>query len=547
MERHLKRLTALICLWTPDGVLSSCNDAYSDFLGVARTELIGRRWIDLLPGKHRETAADFIEDFLANPRPYRREQAVRHASGELRLIDWISQPIYDGSGSLREVLSEGRDITELKRAEEAARESERRYRRLFDDAIEGMVLADLRTGAIEDCNHAFLRLTGYDRHDLVGQPLPLASDGDAATAFPARLAAYRENGRTLPARLVAKAGGIRDVTMNGSIVQIDGRELVHAFIQDVTQQRLAERFRDASLVLLRLLNEHDQTRELLRQLAELLHVWTGCEAIAVRLREGEDFPFFETRGVTAEFVRSERSLCRVDATGRPERDQEGHVVLECLCGRVLTGTLDASSTCVSPRGSFWTNSLSALPPRLRPERVRCLREGYESIALVPLRQGDDVLGMLHVGDRAPGRLNDALIEFLENAAEQIAIALAQKAKLSSLEGGLRQIAALLAEIGVGPREPQPSISPALRTALSSLSRRETEVLRLLLMNRRPTTIARELSRSVHTVRNQLKAIFRKLNVHSQEELLSRLGPNPAVLGSRTPDTHARRGRRRHDR
>lgn len=543
MERHLKRLTALVCLWTPDGVLSSCNDAYCEFLGVARTQLIGQRSMNLLPGKHRAGAAEFMQDFLANPRPYRREQAVRHASGELRWVDWVSQPIHDASGKLREVLSEGRDVTERKRAEEAARESERRYRRLFDEAIEGMVLTDVGTGAVEDCNHAFLRLTGYERQEVLGKPLPLGGD-DPTSTFPARLKSYRRgNGRTLPARLVAKGGGVRDVTIKGSVVQLDGREVVHAFIHDVTQERLAERYRDATLVLLRLLNEHDQTRELLRQLSELLRVWTGCEAIAVRLREGEDFPFFEARGFPPDFVQTERSLCRYDATGRLALDAAGNPVLDCLCGRVVSGTLDPALDCFSPRGSFWTNALSALPAPQQPERGRCLVEGFESVALIPLRQGDEVLGMVQLSDRAPGRFSDALIEFLESAGEQIAMALVQKAKLSSLEGGLRQIAALLAEIGVGSPDSRPPLPPALRAALSSLSRRETEVLRLLLQNRRPTTIAKELSRSVHTVRNQLKAIFRKLNVHSQEELLSRLGSNPDLLATRTPE-YTRRPRRR---
>jgi len=546
MESHLKRLNDLICLWTPDGVLSSCNDAYCQFIGTPRRELIGRRWIDLLPGTHRPAAADFLKDFLADPRPCRREQVVRHASGELRWIDWISQPILDSGGELREVLSEGRDITERKRAEEAALESERRYRLLFEDAIEGMVLADAQTGAVEDCNHAFLRLTGYARADLVGRPLPLSGDARAASSFPSRLAALGDDGRTVPARLLSKAGGVRDVTIKGSIVQFGGRELVHAFIQDVTQERLAERFRDATLVLLRLLNEHDQTRELLRQLTELLRVWTGCEAVAVRLREGEDFPFYETRGLPSAFVRTERSLCRYDAaTGRLALDEGGNPVIDCLCGQVVSGRIDRSLSCCSQRGSFWTNALTSVPAAVQPTRARCLQEGYESMALIPLRQGDEVLGLLQISDRAPGRLSEALIDFLEHAGEQIAISLAQKAKLSSLEGGLRQIAALLAEIGVGARDAQPPMTPALRTALSSLSRRETEVLRLLLMNRRPTTIARELSRSVHTVRNQLKAIFRKLNVHSQEELIGRLGPAASLLTARSPE-QARRPRRRQE-
>ena len=541
MERHLKRLTQLICVWTPDGRLSACNDAYCQFLGVPAEQLIGKRWVDLLPPDHREKAINFIEDFVANPRPYQDERQVRHASGEIRWLDWISQPITDASGKLCEVLSEGRDITERKRAEQEARESERRYHRLFEEAIEGMVVADLETGLIEDCNEAFQRLTGFNRAELLARPLPVTGvDDPGPAAFVARLARAGDGAHAvLPARIVTKGGGIRDVEVKGSALQMAGRNLVHAFFHDLTPERLAERFRDATLVLLRMLNEEDQSRELLRQITDLLRVWTGCDAVGVRLREGEDFPFFETRGFSSEFLRNEGSLCSHDPEGRPALDHDGRPLLDCLCGRVLTGRVERGSEWISGRGSFWTNSTSSLNGNSPMTRGRCLEEGYESMAMIPLRHGDQVLGLLHLTDRAPGRFSDAVIGFLENAGDQIAIALAQKAKLSSLEGGLRQIAALLADIGVGSREERPPLPPALRAALTSLSRRETEVLRLLLQNRRPATIAKELSRSIHTVRNQLKAIFRKLNVHSQEELLGRLGSNADLLEARTLEARGR--------
>jgi DNA-binding NarL/FixJ family response regulator len=64
----------------------------------------------------------------------------------------------------------------------------------------------------------------------------------------------------------------------------------------------------------------------------------------------------------------------------------------------------------------------------------------------------------------------------------------------------------------------------LLSALRRLSRREREVLRLLLANQRPQMIARRLFISPYTVRNHRQAIFSKLNVHSHIELLSRLGP-----------------------
>lgn len=66
--------------------------------------------------------------------------------------------------------------------------------------------------------------------------------------------------------------------------------------------------------------------------------------------------------------------------------------------------------------------------------------------------------------------------------------------------------------------------PELLVALRRLSRREREVLRLLLANHRPQAIARHLFISPYTVRNHRQAIFTKLAVHSQTELLTRLGP-----------------------
>ena len=65
---------------------------------------------------------------------------------------------------------------------------------------------------------------------------------------------------------------------------------------------------------------------------------------------------------------------------------------------------------------------------------------------------------------------------------------------------------------------QESRSPELRT----LTTREGEVLRMLLEGWRVSSIARALFVSEHTVRNHLKAIFRKLGAHSQLELIERL-------------------------
>jgi DNA-binding NarL/FixJ family response regulator len=63
----------------------------------------------------------------------------------------------------------------------------------------------------------------------------------------------------------------------------------------------------------------------------------------------------------------------------------------------------------------------------------------------------------------------------------------------------------------------------LQARLQMLSRREWEVVQLLLANQRPKAIARSLFISLHTARNHLRSIFDKLAVHSQTELLILFG------------------------
>jgi DNA-binding NarL/FixJ family response regulator len=85
-----------------------------------------------------------------------------------------------------------------------------------------------------------------------------------------------------------------------------------------------------------------------------------------------------------------------------------------------------------------------------------------------------------------------------------------------LEQGLVAIAHVLHELGL---EERPASNWEVRLKQSTLSRREAEIIHHLVVGRRVPSIARLLALSPHTVRNHLKAAFRKLDVRSQDELL----------------------------
>jgi DNA-binding NarL/FixJ family response regulator len=89
------------------------------------------------------------------------------------------------------------------------------------------------------------------------------------------------------------------------------------------------------------------------------------------------------------------------------------------------------------------------------------------------------------------------------------------------------------ELASEPNNDPVSFLPAFEAEL--LSRREKEILRLLVTGRRPQDIATTLFISVHTARNHIKAIYQKLGVHSQGELIAKVLRAPGRDGDASAD------------
>ncbi len=187
----------------------------------------------------------------------------------------------------------------------------------------------------------------------------------------------------------------------------------------------------------------------LKSLAEIvtgrIRLFLEMDAVGLRLKQGLDFPYYEARGFSESFLATERLLCAKDDQGRMMLDKAGHPWYECLCGAVLSGRIDPALPCFTTSGSFWTNSLSEDPyvagflPETYKPRNRCNLEGYESLALIPLKTGGALMGMLQFNDRRKNRFTADTIHMLETIAGHMAAPMAHQMAIETIKNGEQQL------------------------------------------------------------------------------------------------------------
>lgn len=113
----------LICRWLPDTTLTFINQAYCDFFGKKREELLGTRWIVLISKIKQDEIRTHYEELAKSPVAFAYEHEAINASGEKRWQAWRDIPVFDESGQLLEFQSIGRDVTEQKQADDILRDA----------------------------------------------------------------------------------------------------------------------------------------------------------------------------------------------------------------------------------------------------------------------------------------------------------------------------------------------------------------------------------------------------------------------------------------
>jgi PAS domain S-box-containing protein len=152
------------------------------------------------------------------------------------------KPTYEELDRTVEKLKE--EAAKRKLAEDALRESEEKYRRQFEEALDAIFIADAETGILIDCNPAASGLVGRAKSELVGKHQrtlhpPEEVEGGFSRSFKQHL--EEKEGEGLEAQVITKDGEIRDVSIKANLFELKGKKVLQGIFRDITQHKRAER------------------------------------------------------------------------------------------------------------------------------------------------------------------------------------------------------------------------------------------------------------------------------------------------------------------
>jgi PAS domain S-box-containing protein len=234
-------------IWEVDqnGFFTYVSPRISDLLGYEPVELLGKRPFDFMPPEEAGRARGVFDPLVGNRQAaVNVENRLLHKDGRLVLFETSAAPFFNADGQFRGYRGVDRDITDRKRAEEALRQSEERYRTILEDIEEGYFEANL-TGHSTFLNESMCKIHGYPREELLGKDYHLFTDKEnGRKVFQAFNKVYRtgEHGRLFDYEIIRKDGTKRQVEVSTSLKKDSSGNPIgfRGITRDVTERKQAE-------------------------------------------------------------------------------------------------------------------------------------------------------------------------------------------------------------------------------------------------------------------------------------------------------------------
>lgn len=239
----VEQATDMIFTQDLSGRLTSMNVAGARFLGRDSQEILGEPLTSIFGLMGLDTSSNGFATYFTDPgkvQEFRHQFIARRASGEERWLDLTISPIRDRLDDIVGFRGLARDVTERKEVELALRDSEERYRLLFESTPQPIWVYEKETLGFLTVNEAAIQTYGYTREEFLSMTIDavVAAEDTSGLTNPIDNPAYQVFSSSWQHR--TKDNKTIYVEVTSHPIVFDGKDSKLVIVNDVTERRLLD-------------------------------------------------------------------------------------------------------------------------------------------------------------------------------------------------------------------------------------------------------------------------------------------------------------------
>ncbi len=241
----------------PFGKNTYVSPYWTNLSGISKEDARGDGWSTGLHPDDKDAIFTGWSKAALEEEPYVTEFRFIHVDGHTVWVLCQALAVKRDDGSVAEWLGTITDITDRKKAEEALKESEARYRGIFEGASEGILVVDNQTMRFRYANQAMSKMLGYSQDELRSLRVHGIHPGDRSDDVIREFQAHArgEKGKSEAIPFLKKDGTILYADVSTTLMEIDGAACNVGFVSDITDRKKAEEALAESELLYRTLFE----------------------------------------------------------------------------------------------------------------------------------------------------------------------------------------------------------------------------------------------------------------------------------------------------
>jgi PAS domain S-box-containing protein len=253
----IQYLTDIIWIIDKNTTILYESPSSTEVLGYEPGYLIGKRGIDLVHPEDTKTVLRDLKEVFNKANDYLpTEFRARHINGQWVSLEAIANNMLDHP-AIQGIIITCRDITERKHVEKALMTSEAKFRNIFNNSSDAIIIIGQDFNFLE-VNEVFPKITGYSVGEIQSKKITNIITDKFLPDFAERLKLLflGENQPALTCEVMCKTGAVIPVEINSKLIDYEGKNALVSVIRDITERRnLENRILDA------IINTEEKERE----------------------------------------------------------------------------------------------------------------------------------------------------------------------------------------------------------------------------------------------------------------------------------------------